>query len=300
MDRHPGSGPPPTRSFCFCNGGPAEAQSPLLREFRPWEQAFTVVNWDQRGAGKTYGRNGPDDSQYDARAHGRGRHRGRRTCLQTARQDQGDPGRAFMGRVTGPACHQATARPLLRLRRRRSAGKLGAVAEGPGSLGAPAGCRGQRPGYPQGARRDRRAAAHRLAAHDGEARKVPDVAGRSRLPGHREGLHRRAAYPAKGDVADWIAGGCEGGQSSVPPIFAFDAKGVGSRRSGPVFRRSRGATTTWSLWRPRGPTSPRCVRPEGVRADRRRPLRPLHRSRSVRRRPAPGTSGRWRVDPSPA
>ena len=43
----------------YLHGGPAEAQSPFLKEFLPWESEFTVVNWDQRGAGKTYGRNGP-------------------------------------------------------------------------------------------------------------------------------------------------------------------------------------------------------------------------------------------------
>jgi proline iminopeptidase len=42
----------------YLHGGPAEAQSPLLQEFRPWEGAFTVLNWDQRGSGKTYGRYG--------------------------------------------------------------------------------------------------------------------------------------------------------------------------------------------------------------------------------------------------
>jgi proline iminopeptidase len=42
----------------FLHGGPAEAQSPFLREFLPWEAAFTVINWDQRGAGKTFGKNG--------------------------------------------------------------------------------------------------------------------------------------------------------------------------------------------------------------------------------------------------
>jgi pimeloyl-ACP methyl ester carboxylesterase len=43
----------------FLHGGPAEAQSPFLDLFRPWESDFTVANWDQRGSGKTYGRNGP-------------------------------------------------------------------------------------------------------------------------------------------------------------------------------------------------------------------------------------------------
>jgi proline iminopeptidase len=43
----------------FLHGGPAEAQSPFLKEFLPWQASFTIVNWDQRGAGKTFGRNGP-------------------------------------------------------------------------------------------------------------------------------------------------------------------------------------------------------------------------------------------------
>ena len=42
----------------YLHGGPGEAQSPFLKEFLPWQRDFTVVNWDQRGAGKTYGRNG--------------------------------------------------------------------------------------------------------------------------------------------------------------------------------------------------------------------------------------------------
>ena len=43
----------------FLHGGPAEAQSPFLGLFAPWRTDFTVANWDQRGSGKTYGRNGP-------------------------------------------------------------------------------------------------------------------------------------------------------------------------------------------------------------------------------------------------
>jgi pimeloyl-ACP methyl ester carboxylesterase len=42
----------------FLHGGPGEAQSPFLAQFLPWQHDFTVANWDQRGAGKTYGRNG--------------------------------------------------------------------------------------------------------------------------------------------------------------------------------------------------------------------------------------------------
>ena len=37
------------------HGGPGDAYSQLAYFFRDWERAFTVVQWDQRGAGRTYG-----------------------------------------------------------------------------------------------------------------------------------------------------------------------------------------------------------------------------------------------------
>src|SRR4030042_3998239 len=42
----------------FLHGGPAEAQSPFLKEFIPWTKSFTIINWDQRGSGRTFGKNG--------------------------------------------------------------------------------------------------------------------------------------------------------------------------------------------------------------------------------------------------
>jgi pimeloyl-ACP methyl ester carboxylesterase len=48
------------------HGGPGQAMSPLQAWFVPWERDFTVVQWDQRGAGLTYSRYGkatPDLSQ---------------------------------------------------------------------------------------------------------------------------------------------------------------------------------------------------------------------------------------------
>ncbi|MGE3512629.1 MAG: alpha/beta fold hydrolase [Vicinamibacterales bacterium] len=38
------------------HGGPGEAQWPVADKYEPWLRAFTVVLWDQRGAGHTYGR----------------------------------------------------------------------------------------------------------------------------------------------------------------------------------------------------------------------------------------------------
>lgn len=44
----------------FLHGGPASPDMPMAYSFqRPWEDYFTVVQWDQRGSGKTYLANDP-------------------------------------------------------------------------------------------------------------------------------------------------------------------------------------------------------------------------------------------------
>jgi pimeloyl-ACP methyl ester carboxylesterase len=44
----------------FLHGGPGDATNPWgFAAFRSWLKYFTVVQWDQRGAGRTLGRNGP-------------------------------------------------------------------------------------------------------------------------------------------------------------------------------------------------------------------------------------------------
>ena len=40
------------------HGGPGDVQWPYEDRFAPWEENFTVVQWDQRGAGRTFARNG--------------------------------------------------------------------------------------------------------------------------------------------------------------------------------------------------------------------------------------------------
>jgi pimeloyl-ACP methyl ester carboxylesterase len=42
----------------FLHGGPGISMIGLTPIFHAWEQHFTIVQWDQRGTGKTYGRNG--------------------------------------------------------------------------------------------------------------------------------------------------------------------------------------------------------------------------------------------------
>ncbi|QOG17390.1 alpha/beta fold hydrolase [Bradyrhizobium sp. SEMIA] len=44
----------------FVHGGPGGSTLPISSGWRPWEKHFTVVQWDQRGAGRTYGAAGED------------------------------------------------------------------------------------------------------------------------------------------------------------------------------------------------------------------------------------------------
>jgi pimeloyl-ACP methyl ester carboxylesterase len=41
------------------HGGPADVQSPFASTYAPYEKAFVLVQWDQRGAGRTFAKNGP-------------------------------------------------------------------------------------------------------------------------------------------------------------------------------------------------------------------------------------------------
>ncbi|MGW2249281.1 alpha/beta fold hydrolase [Kitasatospora sp. NPDC001660] len=42
------------------HGGPGASNLPFIPRTRPWEQHFTIVRWDMRGGGKTFGHGGPD------------------------------------------------------------------------------------------------------------------------------------------------------------------------------------------------------------------------------------------------
>ncbi|QHT61233.1 alpha/beta hydrolase [Paenibacillus lycopersici] len=44
----------------FIHGGPASSYSIFSPLIRSWEKHFTIVQWDQRGSGKTYSRNSKD------------------------------------------------------------------------------------------------------------------------------------------------------------------------------------------------------------------------------------------------
>jgi len=49
------------------HGGPGDVQWPEAARYKPWEKNFTVVQWDQRGAGHTYGLYGAQTPNVDLR-----------------------------------------------------------------------------------------------------------------------------------------------------------------------------------------------------------------------------------------
>lgn len=51
-------GAPDAPILLYLHGGPGGTSVPVAEAWRPWEEHFTVVHWDQRGAGRTFGRNG--------------------------------------------------------------------------------------------------------------------------------------------------------------------------------------------------------------------------------------------------
>lgn len=50
-------GAPQAPILLYLHGGPGGTSVPAAEAWRPWEECFTVVHWDQRGAGRTFARN---------------------------------------------------------------------------------------------------------------------------------------------------------------------------------------------------------------------------------------------------
>jgi pimeloyl-ACP methyl ester carboxylesterase len=51
-------GPPGRPILLYLHGGPGGTSVPVSAAWKAWEAHFTVVHWDQRGAGRTFARNG--------------------------------------------------------------------------------------------------------------------------------------------------------------------------------------------------------------------------------------------------
>jgi pimeloyl-ACP methyl ester carboxylesterase len=223
----------------FLHGGPANAQSPFLQEFVPWEKDFTVVNWDQRGSGKTYGKNGPATPGMDTPA-------------------------AALDRLTADAVEVAEYASR-RLDKRRiilvghSWGAilgLNVVKRRPDlfyafvATGVPVSWKQSLEDSEAWARREA------LSAHDEATLKALDEAASLRFDDMQR-LSASAKYrmtetdlaylemqesiigpsnaQAKGDAADWVAGGAFTVPKIIPIVFSFDARALGTDFSLPIF-----------------------------------------------------------------
>jgi len=55
-------GDPSKPVILFLHGGPGSTMSPYSDQlYQSWERDFVIVQWDQRGAGRTYGRSAPEE-----------------------------------------------------------------------------------------------------------------------------------------------------------------------------------------------------------------------------------------------
>jgi pimeloyl-ACP methyl ester carboxylesterase len=210
----------------FLHGGPAEAQSPFLQAFRPWEHAFTVVNWDQRGAGKTYGRNGPTTPDM---------------TIERMAQDAIE--------VTEHACKRLGKTKVVLVGHSWGA-LLGlhAVKLRPDlfyafvGAGQPVSWELSLKGQEAWARQQATAANDQATLKTlGETAALPATDWRRMMAGNKyrmspadldylaiqKAFIGQPPYPTKGDVADWIAGGALAMAKLGPPIFGFDARALG-------------------------------------------------------------------------
>ena len=110
------------------HGGPGDVQSPFISTYAPYEKDFVLVQWDQRGAGRTFAKNGT--AGVTLRETHRRRDRSRRTAAPALSSGDADPVRPFLGQHHRDRHGAAAAGTVRRIRRHgpgHRLGRLGAV-----------------------------------------------------------------------------------------------------------------------------------------------------------------------------
>jgi pimeloyl-ACP methyl ester carboxylesterase len=221
-------------AILFLHGGPAEAESPFLQEFRPWEAAFTVVNWDQRGAGKTFGKNGPSTPNMTIE-------RMTDDAIEVAEYACRRLGKSKII-VVGHSWGAILGLHVIKRRHDRIAAYVGTGFSASWALSLQ--------GQERWARQQALAAEDQVtlkALDDTAALPVTDwrrivASNKYRMsPSDVQYLEIQKAFvglqppPKTGDVADWIAGGAFTGPKLVPDILSFDARSLGLEMPVPFF-----------------------------------------------------------------
>jgi pimeloyl-ACP methyl ester carboxylesterase len=218
----------------FLHGGPAEAQSPFLSEFRPWEASFTVVNWDQRGAGKTFGKNGPATPDMTVQ-------RMTDDAIEVAEYACRRLGKAKLILV-GHSWGAILGLQVIKRRHDRIAAYVGTGFSASWALSLQ--------GQELWARSQALAAGDQATLKALDATATRPVTEWRRIlasnkykmsPADVEYLKIQTAFlgpqprPTTGDVADWIAGGAFTGPKIAPAILSFDARALGLDMPVPFF-----------------------------------------------------------------
>ena len=284
------------------HGGPGDATNPWgYAGFRSWLKVFTVVQWDQRGAGRTFGKSGPSSAPTITieRMTQDGIELAE-LAPQDAAEGQDHHRRSLLGLDPGRLHGEGAAGPLPCIRRYRAG-------------------RGPR----QKLRRGLRRACSRRRRRLGEQRAIRELKEIGRPPyadGRGYRIQRRwsnlfegadafissmfgFALAAPGyslrDVNDWLDGQMLSGERLVPQTSALTATALGGEFAVPVFviQGAEDFTTPTSLARSFVEFDP-CAA-QGVRPHRgRRPLRRVHEAGclSERARRASAAAGEVVVD----
>ena len=105
----------------FLHGGPGDATNPWgYAGFRSWLQHSTVVQWDQRGAGRTFEKSGPSVAPTITIERMTEDGIELAEWLRVAGKGQGHPGRSLVGLDPGRVHGEGAPGSLLRLRRHRA------------------------------------------------------------------------------------------------------------------------------------------------------------------------------------
>lgn len=89
-------------AILFLHGGACDAQSPHLSLFAPWEERYIVAQWDQRGSGKTFTKNGISTPDMTFRRITEDAVEVTQTCARSVGAAQTHLGRSLVGRSFGP------------------------------------------------------------------------------------------------------------------------------------------------------------------------------------------------------
>ncbi len=249
-------------SSSFSTAGRPKPNHLFLKQFAPWQADYTVVNWDQRGSGRTLRQERRFDARHDARiACARTRREVAEHARKRLAKEANHPRRSELGHGAGTA-HVIKRWPELfhAFVGTGQAGELAAQDRSAGALGSRAShrerrCRDAESAGRHGARCPR-------PTPNGSAPRASTASPRvisstSRSPARFIGP---PPSPKEGEVADWLAGSQFTLPQARPRRVRVRRPQARASTSRCRISSSRAATITSRRSKWRKPISPKCMR----------------------------------------